>query len=92
MLDRKFFGKTKEYSGWKQGRGTVGSDALPGAAFGFVSPPFFSVLHGRKELGFVDELTFLGKQKEPGSCFWGAGLASDPPRLAAAYRLRRTRR
>jgi ATP-dependent Lhr-like helicase len=28
----------------------------------FLSPPLFAVLHGRQELGFVDELTFLGKQ------------------------------
>lgn len=28
----------------------------------FLSPPLFRVLHGRQELGFVDELTFLGKQ------------------------------
>jgi ATP-dependent Lhr-like helicase len=27
----------------------------------FLSPPMFSVLHGRQELGYVDELTFLGK-------------------------------
>ena len=31
----------------------------------FVSPPLFSVLHGRQELGFVDEMTFFGKQNEP---------------------------
>ena len=31
----------------------------------FVSAPLFSVLHGRRELGFVDELTFLGKQEGP---------------------------
>ena len=29
----------------------------------FLSPPLFAVLHGRQELGFVDELTFLGKQE-----------------------------
>ncbi len=28
----------------------------------FLSPPLFTVLHGRQALGFVDELTFLGKQ------------------------------
>lgn len=28
----------------------------------FTSPPQFTVLHGRQELGFVDEMTFLGKQ------------------------------
>jgi ATP-dependent helicase Lhr and Lhr-like helicase len=27
----------------------------------FTSPPLFLVLHGRQELGFVDEITFLGK-------------------------------
>lgn len=31
----------------------------------FLSPPLFTVLHGRQELGFVDELTFLGKQPGP---------------------------
>ncbi|HEX7376908.1 MAG TPA: DEAD/DEAH box helicase [Pirellulales bacterium] len=31
----------------------------------FMSPPLFSVLHGRQELGFVDELTFLGKREGP---------------------------
>lgn len=31
----------------------------------FLSPPLFAVLHGRQELGFVDELTFLGKQDGP---------------------------
>ena len=30
----------------------------------FVSPPLFSVLHGRQELGYVDEMTFLGKHEE----------------------------
>jgi ATP-dependent Lhr-like helicase len=31
----------------------------------FLSPPLFSILHGRQELGFVDELTFLGKRDGP---------------------------
>jgi len=31
----------------------------------FMSPPVFSVLHGRQELGYVDEMTFLGKQEGP---------------------------
>jgi ATP-dependent Lhr-like helicase len=38
----------------------------------FVSPPLFSVLHGRQELGFVDELTFLGKQEGPRVLLLGA--------------------
>jgi ATP-dependent Lhr-like helicase len=31
----------------------------------FLSPPLFTVLHGRQELGFVDELIFLGKKDGP---------------------------
>lgn len=31
----------------------------------FTSPPLFTVLHGRQELGYVDEMTFLGKQDGP---------------------------
>jgi ATP-dependent Lhr-like helicase len=31
----------------------------------FLSPPLFTILHGRQELGFVDELTFLGKKNGP---------------------------
>lgn len=31
----------------------------------FLAPPVFTVLHGRQELGFVDELTFLGKKDGP---------------------------
>ena len=31
----------------------------------FMSPPLFAVLHGRQELGFVDELTFQSKQDGP---------------------------
>ena len=31
----------------------------------FLSPPVISVLHGRQELGYVDEMTFLGKTKGP---------------------------
>ncbi|MBX6311846.1 MAG: DEAD/DEAH box helicase [Isosphaeraceae bacterium] len=31
----------------------------------FTSPPLFAVLHGRQELGFVDETTFLDKKEGP---------------------------
>jgi ATP-dependent Lhr-like helicase len=31
----------------------------------FTSPPLFRVLHGRRELGFVDAATFLGKPEGP---------------------------
>ncbi len=29
----------------------------------FMSPPLFTILHGRRELGYVDEMTFLGKHE-----------------------------
>jgi ATP-dependent Lhr-like helicase len=31
----------------------------------FMSPPLFAVLHGRQELGFVDQMSFLGKHEGP---------------------------
>ncbi len=31
----------------------------------FLSPPVISVLHGRQELGYVDQMTFLGTTKGP---------------------------
>jgi ATP-dependent Lhr-like helicase len=31
----------------------------------FMSPPLFSILHGRQELGFVDQMTFLSKHDGP---------------------------
>jgi ATP-dependent helicase Lhr and Lhr-like helicase len=31
----------------------------------FTSPPLFAVRHGRQELGFVDQSTFLGKREGP---------------------------
>jgi ATP-dependent Lhr-like helicase len=37
----------------------------------FTSPPLFTVLHGREELGFVDEMTFLGKQDGPRALLLG---------------------
>jgi ATP-dependent Lhr-like helicase len=37
----------------------------------FLSPPLFSVLHGRQELGFVDELTFLGRHDGPRTLLLG---------------------
>jgi ATP-dependent Lhr-like helicase len=37
----------------------------------FMSPPLFSVLHGRQDLGYVDETTFLGKQNGPKALLLG---------------------
>ncbi|WP_164104209.1 DEAD/DEAH box helicase [Candidatus Laterigemmans baculatus] len=31
----------------------------------FTSPPLFSILHGRRELGYVDQMSFLTKQDGP---------------------------
>lgn len=31
----------------------------------FMSPPLISILHGRQKLGYVDEMTFLGKHEGP---------------------------
>ncbi len=31
----------------------------------FMSPPIFTILHGRRELGSVDQMTFLGKHEGP---------------------------
>lgn len=31
----------------------------------FLSPPLFAVLHGNREIGFVDELTFVSRKPEP---------------------------
>lgn len=31
----------------------------------FMSPPLFTILHGRNELGYVDVMTFLSKQEGP---------------------------
>jgi ATP-dependent Lhr-like helicase len=37
----------------------------------FTSSPLFTVLHGREELGFVDAMTFLGKQDGPRTLLLG---------------------
>ena len=59
----------------------------------FLSPPVFSVLHGRQELGYVDEMTFLGKTKSPqGASVGRASLAGHAHRLAAPGRVCRSHR
>ena len=49
----------------EEGRGGVWPENFLELVSVFVSPPLFSVLHGRQELGFVDEMTFFGKQSDP---------------------------
>jgi ATP-dependent Lhr-like helicase len=53
----------------------------------FLSPPLFTVLHGRQELGFVDELTFLGKKDGPrvlllGGRSWAVKHVDWPRKIA----------
>jgi ATP-dependent helicase Lhr and Lhr-like helicase len=49
----------------KEGENTFGRRNFLELFSVFTSPPLFSVLHGRQELGYVDETTFLGKQDGP---------------------------
>lgn len=49
----------------REGEGTYGRLNFLELFSVFMSPPLFSVLHGRRELGFVDEMSFLGKQEGP---------------------------
>jgi ATP-dependent Lhr-like helicase len=49
----------------RQGEGTYGRRNFLELFSVFMSPPLFSVLHGRQELGFVDEMTFLGRRDGP---------------------------
>ncbi len=49
----------------KQGEETYGRRNFMELFSVFMSPPLFTVLHGRQELGYVDEMTFLGKQDGP---------------------------
>ena len=49
----------------KQGEETYGRRNFMELFSVFMSPPLFTVLHGRQELGYVDEMTFLGKQEGP---------------------------
>ena len=53
----------------------------------FTSPPLFSVRHGRQDIGFVDELTFFGKQDGPhilslGGRAWQVKYIDWPRRVA----------
>lgn len=49
----------------RKGEATYGRQHFMELLSVFLSPPLFRVLHGRQELGFVDELTFVGKQEGP---------------------------
>jgi ATP-dependent Lhr-like helicase len=49
----------------KEGEETFGRKNFMELFSVFTSPPLFAVLHGRQELGYVDESSFLGKQEGP---------------------------
>jgi ATP-dependent Lhr-like helicase len=49
----------------RRGEGTYGRRNFLELFSVFTSPPLFTVLHGHEALGFVDEMTFLGKQNGP---------------------------
>lgn len=49
----------------KEGEETFGRKNFMELFSVFTSPPLFAVLHGRQELGYVDETSFLGKQDGP---------------------------
>lgn len=49
----------------KEGEDTFGRRNFMELFSVFTSPPLFAVLHGRQELGYVDETSFLGRQEGP---------------------------
>ncbi|HVC93473.1 MAG TPA: DEAD/DEAH box helicase [Pirellulales bacterium] len=55
----------------QQGEETYGRRNFMELLSVFMSAPLFSVLHGRQELGFVDELSFVGKQDGPRTLLLG---------------------
>lgn len=71
----------------QQGEETFGRRHFMELLSVFTSPPLFTVLYGRRELGFVDELTFVGKQDGPrvlllGGRAWRVKHIEWPSRLA----------
>ena len=48
----------------REGQDTYGRKNFLDLISVFTSPPLFTVLHGRRELGFVDESTFLAKRED----------------------------
>ncbi|PQO28925.1 DEAD/DEAH box helicase [Blastopirellula marina] len=49
----------------KEGESTYGRRNFLELFSVFMSPPIFSILHGRQEIGYVDIMTFLGKHEGP---------------------------
>ena len=48
----------------REGQDTYGRKNFLDLISVFTAPPLFTVLHGRRELGFVDESTFLAKRED----------------------------
>ena len=66
MLDREILWEDSGILGMgREGEDTYGRRNFMELLSVFMSPPLFSILHGRRELGYVDEMTFLGKQEGP---------------------------
>jgi ATP-dependent helicase Lhr and Lhr-like helicase len=66
MLDREILTSDQGILGFgRQGEETFGRKNFLELFSVFLAPPLFTILQGRQELGFVDELTFLGKQEGP---------------------------
>ncbi len=66
MLEREILWSDQGILGMgREGEETYGRRHFMELFSVFTSPPLFSVLHGRRELGYVDEMTFLAKQEGP---------------------------
>ena len=66
MLDRELLWEDSGILGMGQeAENTYGRRNFMELLSVFVSAPLFVVLQGRQELGYVDEMTFLGKQEGP---------------------------
>jgi len=66
MLDKEILWEEQGILGMgREGEDTYGRRNFLELFSVFMSPPLFSVLHGRQELGYVDEMTFLGKHEGP---------------------------
>ena len=70
----------------REGQDTYGRKNFLDLISVFTAPPLFTVLHGRRELGFVDESTFLASATDGPPVLLLAGRAwrVAPPRLEAA--------
>src|SRR5437588_4128505 len=59
----------------REGQDTYGRKNFLDLISVFIAPPLFTVLHGRQELGFVDESTFLARRDDGPTVLLLAGRA-----------------